>query len=319
MKAIRVEQFGDPEVLVVRDVPDPVAQAGQVVVKVHAAGVNPVETYIRSGKYASKPSLPYTPGNDGGGVIESVGTGVARLKPGDRVYIAGSLSGTYAEKCLCDASRCHPLPENVSFAQGAAIGVPYGTAYRALLQRGHVRPSDTVLIHGASGGVGIAGVQIAAALGCRVIGTAGTERGKALVWQQGAAFVADHTGADYVEQILSFAGGGVNLVVEMLANVNLERDLRMLAPGGRVMVVGNRGRVEIDPRETMGREADIRGVFLGGASPAEYAEMHSAIRAGLASGTLKPIINRELPLEQASEAHRLVMSPGAYGKIVLVP
>src|SRR3982751_3143430 len=124
MKAIRVREFGGPEVLKIETVEDPRPGAGQVVVALRAIGVNPVETYIRSGKYAAKPQLPYTPGNDGAGIVETVGDGVAHLKAGDRVYVAGSISGTYAEKTLAEATRVHPLPAEASFAQGAAIGVP---------------------------------------------------------------------------------------------------------------------------------------------------------------------------------------------------
>ena len=320
MRAIRVRAFGEPDVLRIEELPDPVAGAGQVVVRVRAAGVNPVETYIRSGKYASKPNLPYTPGNDAAGEVESIGAGVTNVKAGDRVYVAGSISGTYAEKTLAEAQRVHPLPSNVSFSQGAALGVPYGTAYRALFHRADTRPSDIVLVHGATGGVGIAAVQLAVAHGCRVIGTGGSEAGRKLVSDQGAALVLDHHARDYVDHIMRFtAGNGVDVILEMLANVNLGKDLPMLAKRGRVAVIGSRGRVEIDPRDTMGREADIHGVFLGGATPEQYAQMHADIRAGLARGTLKPIIQKELPLDQAPEAHVAVMQEKSHGKIVLIP
>ena len=181
MKAIRVHEFGGPEVLKLENVPDLKPGAGQVVVRIHAVGVNPVETYIRTGTYASKPNLPYTPGSDAGGVVLSVGEGVTRVKAGERVYIAGSLSGTYAEQALCNEGQVHRLPDNVSFEQGAALGVPYGTAYRGLYLRGEAKAAETVLVHGASGGVGTAAVQIARAAGLVVIGTAGSERGMQLV------------------------------------------------------------------------------------------------------------------------------------------
>ena len=180
MKVIRVEEFGDPEVMKLAEVPDLQPGAGEVLVRVHAAGVNPVETYIRAGTYARKPALPFTPGNDGAGVVEAVGEGVTEFQPGDRVYLAGSSSGTYAEFALCNTAQVNRLPEKVSFAQGAAMGTPYATAYRGLLQRGEAQPSESVLVHGASGGVGTAAVQLGSAHGMRVFGTAGTERGRAL-------------------------------------------------------------------------------------------------------------------------------------------
>jgi NADPH2:quinone reductase len=152
MKAIRVHEFGDPDVLRLEEVQTPRPGPSQVLIRMHAIGVNPVETYIRAGTYALKPALPYTPGNDGAGVVEEVGADVNEFKRGDRVYAAGSLSGTYAEFALCKTEQVHPLPENVSFAQGAAMGTPYATAYRGLFQRSDAKPGETVLVHGASGG-----------------------------------------------------------------------------------------------------------------------------------------------------------------------
>src|SRR5689334_20654507 len=135
MIAIRVEEFGEPEVMKLREMPPLQPGTGELLVRVHAAGVNPVETYIRAGNYARKPALPFTPGNDAAGVVEAVGAHVAQFKKGDRVYISGSSSGTYAEYALCTSAQAHRLPENVSFAEGAAMGTPYATAYRGLLQR----------------------------------------------------------------------------------------------------------------------------------------------------------------------------------------
>jgi len=151
MKAIRVHEFGGPEVLQLQEAPRPQPGPGEVLVRMHAPGVNPVETYIRAGTYARLPALPYTPGNDGAGVVEQIGDSVTEFKPGDHVYTAGSLSGTYAEFALCGIEQVHCLPKNVSFAQGAAMGTPYATAYRGLFQRADGKPGETVLVHGASG------------------------------------------------------------------------------------------------------------------------------------------------------------------------
>ena len=320
MRAIRVGEFGGPDVLKLQEVPDPKPDSGQVLVRVKAAGVNPVDTYIRSGTYARKPSLPYTPGSDASGIVEAVGPGVKDFKPGDRVYTNASVTGVYAELAVSDESRVHHLPLKITFAQGAGLSVPYATAYRALFQRGHGKPGETVLVHGATGGVGTACVQFARAAGLTVIGTGGSEKGRALVAEQGAHHVLDHRTAGYEQQLMDLTGGrGVDLIAEMLANVNLARDLTMLARGGRVIVIGNRGAIEINPREAMGREADIRGLTLFAASDAELREAHAAIVAGLENGTLRPIVGQELPLAEAARAHKVVMEPGAYGKIVLVP
>ncbi len=320
MKAIRVHEFGGPEVLRLEDVPEPRPGAGQVAVRVRAVGVNPVDTYIRSGAHAVRPALPFTPGLDAAGEVEAVGEGVTRLSAGQRVYTAGSLSGTYAELALCDESQCHPLPERVSFAQGAGVNTPYATAYRALFQRARAVPGETVLVHGASGGVGTAAVQLARAAGLRVVGTAGTEEGRRLALEQGAHQVLDHRAPDYLGGLAELTGGrGVDVIVEMLANVNLNKDLEVLAKGGRVIVVGSRGTVEINPRLAMTRDAAILGMTLFNISPQESASIHAALAAGLEAGTLRPVVGRELPLSEAARAHEEVLKPGAYGKIVLIP
>ena len=320
MKAIRVSEFGGPETLKVQDVPDPKPDSGQVLVRVKAAGINPVDTYIRSGTYARKPNLPYTPGMDAGGIIEAVGPSIKDFKVGDRVYTNGSITGVCADLAICEESRVHNLPSKISFAQGAAIGVPYGTAYRALFQRGRGKAGETVLVHGATGGVGIACLQFARAAGFTVIGTGGTDKGRAVVVEQGAHHVLDHGAPDYEKRLMDFTKGrGVDLITEMLANVNLAKDLTLLAPGGRVVVIGNRGTIEINPRDAMAREASILGLTLWAATDADLREIHAATIAGLECGSIRPVVRQELPLAEAPRAHQLVMEPGALGKIVLVP
>src|SRR6516164_6518294 len=318
MKAIRVTAFGGPEVLRLEEEPTPKPGPGEVLVRIHAVGVNPVETYIRAGTYARLPELPYTPGNDGAGVVEQIGADVTEFKAGDRVYTAGSLTGTYAELALCRKEQVHPLPANVSFAQGAAIGTPYATAYRGLLQRAVAKPGETVLVHGASGAVGTAAVQLARADGLRVFGTAGSDQGLKLAREQGAHEVFDHRALEHFEQIMKATGGrGVDVILEMLANVNLGNDLTILAKAGRVVIIGSRGAVEIDPRNTMQRDADVRGMILPNTPPQEMASIHAALVARLENGTLRPAIGKEFALAEAAEAHRAVMESGAIGKIVL--
>jgi NADPH2:quinone reductase len=319
MRAIVVREFGAPEVMRLEDVPEPSPGPGQVTIRVRAVGVNPVDTYIRAGAYARKPNLPYTPGTDIGGEVQAVGAGVTRLRAGDRVYAHGAIGGC-AEVALCDEWRAQPLPPRVSFQQGAAMGVPYGTAWRALLMKAQARPGESVLVHGASGGVGTAAVQIARARGMRVIGTAGTVDGVELVSRQGAHVALNHRLPDYLQQVTAFTGGlGVDVVLEMLANVNLDRDLDVLAPNGRIVVIGNRGRVEIDPRKAMARDGSILGMTLFNATREHLEEIHAGLVAGLANGTLTPVVGKELPLADAARAHVAVMESGALGKIVLVP
>lgn len=324
MKAILAREFGGPEVLKIEDVPDPTAGHGQVRVRLHAVGVNPYDTYMRAGGYAITPALPYTPGADAAGVIDQVGDGVAEWSAGDRVYISGTSSGkahgAYAAMAVCEAAQVHRLPARVSFAQGAGLFVPYVTAWRALFGRANARAGDTVLIHGASGGVGIAATQFAVAAGLTVLGTAGTDEGLAVVTQQGARHAFNHLSPGYLDHITSATGGrGPDVILEMLANVNLDHDLTVVAPGGRIVVIGNRGRVEIDARKIMGKDCAVFGLALWGIPPDEIRRAHEAIIAGLDSGALNPVVGKEMPLADAAKAHVAVMAPGAHGKIVLIP
>ena len=236
MRAIVVREFGGPDVMHVEERPTPKPAPGEVLVRVHAAGVNPVDSYIRSGTYARKPALPYVPGSDGAGEVESVGAGVTGFKHGDRVYIASdNISalgpGTYAEYAICAPTQLHRLPPKVTYGQGAALGVPYATAYRSLFYRANARPGETVLVHGATGGVGIAAVQMGKMHGMRVLATGGSERGLDVVRENGADAVFNHKEDGYLQAIAAAAGSqGVDIVLEMAAHINLDKDLGLLAP-----------------------------------------------------------------------------------------
>lgn len=320
MKAIVVHEFGGADVLKLEEVPTPKPAAGQVLVRVHAVGVNPYDTYMRAGTYAVKPPLPYTPGSDGAGVIEEVGPGANKAKPGDRVYVAKTVSGAYAEYALALDSQVHPLPANVTFSQGAGVWVPYGTAYHAIYHSAQAHASETVLIHGASGGVGIAGVQLARALGLIVFGTASSSKGLDLVKHEGAHQVFDHSKPGYLDEITKATGGrGVDLVLEMVAHLNLAHDMKLLATNGRIIVIGNRGEITINPRELMGRRGSIRGFSLWAITAAEEADIHAGVFAGLENETLRPVVAKQLPLAEAARAHQEILERGAAGKIVLIP
>jgi NADPH2:quinone reductase len=319
MQAIRVHQFGDPSVLKLETLSDPQPGPTQAVVRLRAIGVNPVDCYIRSGIYGPR-EFPFTPGYDGAGDVERVGSAVHDFRAGDRVIAYRPPSGTYGERIACDVKHLFRLPAPCSFEQGAAVGVPYLTALVALFQRGRARAGESVLVHGASGGVGLAAVQLAAGAGLRVLGTASTPAGRALVREQGAAEVFDHSANGYLEQIRNAtAGRGPDLILEMLANVNLENDLTLLAPRGRVVIIGSRGQITITPRHTMGKNLDVLGMSLNTATEAEIRDGFGRIVEGLEKGTLRPIVAETLPLAEAARAHEKIMSPGALGKIVLIP
>ncbi|MGW9102966.1 NADPH:quinone reductase [Priestia megaterium] len=323
MKAIQMSSFGEPEVLKLVEVEEPVPTENEIRVRLYYAGVNPVETYIRAGDYAFfNPDLPYIPGFDGAGVVDAVGPGVTRLKTGDRVFVASSLAkrktGTYAEKVVCDVTAVHKLPGSISFEQGAALGIPVTAAYRALFHRGRLKPGETVLIHGASGGVGTLALQLAKYAGAQAIGTAGTEESMELVRKFGADAVLNHNQTGYLNEIPSITNSaGVDVVIEMLANVNLEEDLKLLNKFGRVVVVGNRGSLDFNPRLTMAKEADIFGMAVWNAPLDEYNESLVAVEAVLNNGGLQPLVGTKLPLEKAAKAHSQILSSKAKGKMIL--
>jgi NADPH2:quinone reductase len=302
----------------VEDIETPRPAAGQVLVRIHAAGVNPVDTYLRTGIHAHAPKLPYTPGSDGAGVVESIGDGTTKFQAGDRVYTAGTLTGTYSEFALCSESQLGLLPSNVSFAEGAGIWTPYATSYRALFQKAAAVTGETVLIHGASGGVGIAATQWANNAGLKVIGTASSVKGKEIVAEQGAAAVFDHNDPDHFGDVFEFAdGSGVDIIIEMLANENLERDFEALKMFGRIDVVGNRGSTELTPRQAMTKEATIYGMSLFNSPQSARDEIHQAIFDGLSLGVLKPPVAEKFDLKDAPKAHHKIIESHSLGKLVL--
>ena len=320
MKAIVIREFGSPEVMKLEDVAMPDPGTTQVLVKVMAAGVNPVDTYVRSGNHAQAPKVPFTPGKDAAGIVEKIGDGVTRFKTGDRVYTAGSISGTYAEYSLCDETHLGRLPDNVSFEQGAGIWTPYATSYRALFQKAGAKAGETVFIHGASGGVGIAATQWAKNAGLKVIGSASSESGKKLVADEGADHVVDHTDEKHLAEVRDLTDGrGVDVIIEMLANENLAKDFDALAMFGRISIVGNRGSLDFNPRLAMGKDASIFGMSLFNAPPDAMEEIHTALFDGLSKGYLKPVVGKSFPLAEAARAHHEVIESKAFGKIVLIP
>ena len=320
MKAIVVREFGQPEVMKLEEIDPPEPTGTQVLVKIEAAGINPVDTYLRTGIHAHAPNLPYTPGKDGAGTIQAIGSEVSDFKCGDRVFTAGSVSGTYADYSLCDQSQLGRLPANVGCDAGAGVWTPYATSYRALFQKANAQSGETVLIHGASGGVGLAAVQWAKSVGLRVIGTASSEEGRNLVLSEGADAVFDHASEDHFGDIHDFADQkGVDIIIEMLANVNLERDFESLAMFGRIVVVGNRGSLQFTPRQAMTKDATIYGMSLFNAPKAKLSEIHTKISDGLEKGTLRPVVAKRFPLADAPAAHHEIIETKAAGKIVLIP
>lgn len=323
MKAIQIKEFGGPEVLKLVEIPEPMPEAQEVRISIHAAGVNPNEAYARTGTYGAYiPELPYTPGFDGAGVIDTVGEGVTHFKPGDRVYIGGFMAkrntGTYAEKVVVDATCVHPLSEELTFEQGAALGIPGLAAYQAIVLRAQVKESDTVLIHGGSGAVGLTAIQIAKALGAKVIATASTEEGRKLIRALGADVAMPHVAKGEYDEIMSVTDDqGPDVIIEMLANQNLETDMEIAAKEARIIILGSRGKIQIDPRHTMTKGLTILGLSVINLDATELAAAYKELTRLVDEGEILPLVGDVLPLDKAAEAHEQILTKKGNGKLVL--
>lgn len=324
MRAIQLSSFGGPEVMEYKEIPTPEPEAGEVRVRLYAAGVNPAETYMRTGSYAFyKPALPAGIGFDGAGVIDAVGAGVTRLKKGERVFVSSLLAkkktGTYAEFVVTDEDAVHPLPEFVSFEQGAAMGVPGLAAYCGMFQRARLMPGETIFIHGASGGVGTLGVQMATARGARVLASAGSPKAMQMVRDLGADEVFNHNEEGYMDKMVKATGGkGPDVIIEMLADANLEEDMKRIAMYGRVVINGSRGSLTFTPRLMMIKESALYGMAIWNFRPEEFREANYFLAAGLRTGVLKPVIGQSYPLAEAKQAHiDIIEKGGKLGKVVL--
>ncbi len=316
MKAMQVNDYGPASDLTLVDVNKPTINADQILVQIGASGVNPVDTYIRSGINNYTASFPHTPGNDGSGTIVEVGKNVTDFQVGQRVYFSRNLTGSAAEYAVTLPTHTFPLANALSFVEGACLGVPYTTAHRALFGRAHAQAGDKVLIHGATGAVGIAAVQLAMASGMDVVASAGTVEGANLLRAQGVQTVIMHNEEGYLAPFQSL-DTGFDVIIEMLANHNLDQDLKALAFGGRVAVIGNRGTVEINPRDLMARDAAVMGVALANCKPAELKRIAQAMLPLFEAGVLKPVVRKEYALTELPQAHDDVLKSGAQGNLVV--
>jgi NADPH2:quinone reductase len=323
MNAIQVHKFGGPEVLEYStNVPRPKPGADDVLVRIKAVGVNPVDVVIRIGGFGPQ-QFPYIPGVDFAGIVEEVGSNVTDLKVGQRVYGSDLTSPAamkaYAEFISVKHNHVHPLHDNLSFSQGASIPIPYFTAYRALFHHAQTKPGETVFVHGASGGVGIAVVQIASGLGMTVIGTASTPEGQELAKKAGANFIFNHYEEGYLEKVKEAAGEkGINVIVEGIADKNLAKDLGLICKQGRIVIVGGATDIAINPVNIFANEVTVKGVFSYNINDDQLFETREALYAGAKAGWLSPFIWKEFPLEKAADAHTLLKSgAGARGKIIL--
>ncbi|XP_055353637.1 quinone oxidoreductase-like [Paramacrobiotus metropolitanus] len=322
MRAIRIQGFGGPEVLKVSSVERPTPKPGQVLVQIKSAGVNPVDTYIRAGTFGPRP-FPLGLGGDAAGIVAAVADGEKNIKVGDRVFTCegpGPLTGTYAEYALVPTRAVFPLPDSLTFSQGAALGIPYLTALRSLIIKAKSKPHETLLVHGASGAVGLAACQVASSWGMKVFGTAGTDDGLQLIKANGAGAVFNHRDKNYVQKLREAVGEhGFDVILEMVANHNLGVDVELAAVDGRIVVIGSHGEAKFEPFHMMGKEVTVAGVMLPHSTDEEWRIIGAELVKGINSGHVRPVIDQEFPLEKAPEAHEAVIqhTGGSKGKIVL--
>lgn len=322
MKAVLCKAYGPPSSLVVEEVPDLSPGPGQVLVQVHAAGVNFPDTLIIQGKYQFKPDLPFSPGAEVAGVVKSVGEGVKNVRAGDRV-IAATTWGGYAQQVLAQAERVIPMPEGMPFETAAAFLIAYGTSHHALKDRGELKPGETVLVLGAAGGVGLAAVEIAKAMGARVIAAASSDDKLAVCREHGADATINYATENLRERIKSLTDGrGVDVVYDPVGGDLSEPALRSMAWRGRFLVVGfAAGTIPSLPLNlTLLKGCSIVGVFWGAfvrSEPERNAADLRELVGWLQQGKLRPRISGVYPLERCAEALLQVMDRKATGKFVL--
>lgn len=322
MKAVLCKQFGPPESLVVEDVPSPVPGKGEVVVSMRAASLNFPDVLIIQNKYQFKPDLPFSPGSELAGVVKSVGEGVTAFKPGDKV-IAYATYGAFAEEVKLEANRLLPLPEGMDFPSGAAFLLTYGTSDHALRDRAQLKAGETLLVLGASGGVGLAAIEIGKALGAKVIACASSADKLEVCRQHGADELINYATEDLRERIKGITGGkGVDVVYDAVGGPYTEPALRSTAWRGRVLVVGfAAGDIPKIPLNlVLLKGCSIVGVFWGDFTrrePKAFAQSLAQLGAWYREGKLKPHVSQTFPLEKAVDALQLMAGRKVKGKVVL--
>ena len=324
MKALRCHAFGPINTLRVDELPSPSPAAGQVLVDVHAASINFPDALMVQGLYQVKPPLPFTPGAELAGVVSALGEGVTRLKVGDRV-VCSTGTGAFAEQAVVDAAKAIPLPEGMDYAAGASFVLVYGTSLHALQTIGKLQPGETLLVLGAAGGVGIAAIEIAKAMGARVIAAASSDDKRALAKQAGADETVDYTQPDWRREVERLTGGqGANVVYDAVGGDYAEPALRATAWRGRYLVVGfAAGDIPKLPLNlALLKERAILGVFWGAAMAREPQQLMAdltQLAAWFQAGKVKPPVTEQVTLDQAAAAIERLATRRAMGKIVVLP
>jgi NADPH:quinone reductase len=322
MKAIQFDQLGGPEVMSLREVPKPELRPGTVIVKNHIITINFGDLFFTRGEYIVKPVFPDIPGMEGSGIVDAVAPDVTDLKPGTRVAYIGM--GSYADYTRIRPSRVIPLPDYMSFEQGAALPIAMLTAWHMLHTIHNTRAGETVLVHSAAGGVGIAAVQIAKAAGARVIGTVSSPDKANLVTKFGADEVIDYEQQDFAAEAMRLSGGrGIDLILDAVGKPTFDKGLRCLAPFGHMILFGRAGGLPDPPNlvKMMEKSLTVSAFVL----PLIYSN-REVMRRGLdhsfqliREGKLTVPIGATFPLAQAADAHRFVLSRRSTGKVLLLP
>ena len=322
MKAIQVHAFGGPEVMKLEEAKEPAPGPGQVLVRVRAAGVNPVDTTFRSGAHPLSKSLklPWTPGIDAAGEVLSAGPGAEGFRAGDRVF-GSAASGSYAEVAVLNSTRTAKLPANLSFEEGASFPVVLYTAYYAVVCKAAVRPGETLLVHAGAGGVGCMAIQIGKACGARVITTVSSKEKAEFCRRFGADVAINYREEDFAARCLKETGGqGVDAVIEMVASENFDKDCQALRKFGRLVLLGAgtgkspAGSVTYPPFYS--KDIDVRGMSLFNAEGV-FPDMIRQLDYLLREGKVRAAVGEKLPLAEAPRAHELLMTGEVFGKIVL--
>ena len=325
MRAITISRPGGPDVLTPAELPDPVPGAGEVLVAVAAAGVNRADVLQRLGHYPPPPGAPDTPGLEVSGTVTAVGPEVAGWRVGDRVAALVD-GGGYAEAALVPAAQLLPVPDGLDLVDAAALPEAACTAWSNLVTVGGLHEGATALVHGGSGGVGSIATQLGAALGARVLTTAGGPDRVARCRELGADVAIDHRTEDFVAAAREATRGrGVDVILDVVGAAYLERNLATLAPDGRLVVIGlQRGRrTELDLGVLLSRRASVHGTTLRARPAAQKAAIVADVREHVwpfvAAGVVRPVVHARLPLAEAPRAHELLESGAVFGKVLLLP
>jgi len=325
MRAIIARELGPPENLVIEDLPSLTAGPGQVVIDNKAAAVNFTDLLVMEGKYQVRPPLPFSPGKEGAGFIKSVGAGVTKLKPGDRVMVQVEY-GSYAQEVVAEESHCYPVPDGVSFEEAAAIGIAYQTAHFALVDRAYVKEGNTVLVTGASGSVGLAAMQLAKAWGCTVIAGLTTMAKQDLARENGADHVIDLTEGDLKnsirDQVKGITGGGVDIVIEIVGGEVFDGSIRALNFAGSIVVVGfTSGTIpSMKVNYTL-----LKNISVTGVNWAEYRDrdpdwvqrVQTEIFEMVLAGKLHVPVQAVYPMDQIVDACKVLSDRQVRGKVVI--